>query len=531
MTNGTGEPLDEKAAAPESPPVGTGRKLLMGSISRFVLVGAQIAVGFFMMPFLLEHLGNRWYGIWTILSSLLAYFYLMDIGLGYAVQLYSARYLAQKDYARANSVINTALVVYSGISVVILLVTAALAATVDQFVSAGSEVNLIALAVLILGVNVALDFPILAISGIIGAYHRFDLLNCSRLVMLAVNTVLTILFVGRGYGVLALALIALVCGQLSNLSFYLISKYCFRELKISPRFFEKSQVRELAHYSLWSMLNSIGSMIKFKLQPAVIAFFGGPVMVTHYVVGSRLADYFRDLVLQVTNLTMPLLARYHVLEQNDQIREKLRFLLKVNTLLAVFGGGMIIIIGKAFIARWLGSEFVTSYPVLVVLIVAMTVEVMIHPARTAMTAMGKIRFVGVLEMGEALINIALTIVLVRYYGILGAALGLAIPLLLLKLFLVPTILCRQLQMKTALLYRSMIPAVLATGLYLLAYGWILARYFAPATFPGIFAAGLLAIPLYLPIAFLMFEKHEVAILLRTLPPKLLPASLARLRNA
>jgi O-antigen/teichoic acid export membrane protein len=530
MNKGSGQSQEEKAAAPD-PGQSTGRKLLMGSISRTVLVAAQVAVGFFMMPFLLEQLGNRWYGIWTILSSLLAYFYLMDVGLGYAVQLYTARHLAQKDYAGANAVINTALVIYSGISVVVLLVSAVLAGTVDHFVSAGSDVNLIALALLILGVNVALDFPILAITGIIGAYHRFDLVNCSRLVMVAVNTMLTVYFVGRGYGVLSLAVIALICGQLSNVSFYLISKYCFRELKISPRLFERSKLREIAHYSLWSMLFNISGLIKFKTQPAVIAFFAGPVAVTHYVVGSRLADYFRDLALQATNLTMPLLAKYHVLEQNDQLREKLLLLTKINTLLAAFGGGMIIILGKAFIARWLGSEFVTSYPILVILIVAMAAEVMIHPARTTMTAMRKMPFVAAMETAEAAINIALTIVLIRYYGILGAALGMAIPLLLLKLFLVPHVLSRHVQMKVAVLYKAIMTAVIATALYLIAYGWIVNRYFAPTTFSGIFVAGFLAIPLYLPIAFLMFERYEISILLRALPPGLLPGIRARLKNA
>jgi O-antigen/teichoic acid export membrane protein len=531
MTNGSGESQDPKAAAPDSSQVGTGRKLLMGSISRAVFVASQVAVGFFMMPFLLEHLGNRWYGIWTILSSLLAYFFIMDAGLGYAVQLYTARHLAQKNYGRANAVINTALVIYSAISMVVLLVSAVLAGSVDHFVTTGSDVNLIALTLLILGVNVAFDFPVLAITGIIGAYHRFDLLSWSRITMLGLNTLLTVYFVGRGYGVMALAIIALICGQLSNVSYYLISKYCFRELRIDPRLFEKSMVRELAHYSLWSMLNSISSLIKFKMQPAVIAFFAGPVAVTHYVVGSRLADYFRDLVFQATNLTMPLLAKYHVLEQNDQIREKLRFLTKVNTLLAVFGGGMIIVLGKAFIVRWLGSEFATSYPILVILIVAMTVEVMIHPARTTMSAMAKVRFVGVLEAFEATLNVTLTIILMRYYGIVGAALGLAIPLLMLKLFWVPQVLCRHIQMKASLLYKSMLPAVFATSSYLLAYGWIVNHFFAPTTFTGIFTAGFLAVPLYLPIAFLMFERHEVEILLRTLPPGLLPSLRARFKSA
>jgi O-antigen/teichoic acid export membrane protein len=517
MTNGTGETLDAKPEADAPKPEGTGRKLLMGSISRSVLIGSQVVIGFFMMPFLLSHLGDRWYGIWTVLSALLAYFYLMDVGLGYAVQLYCARYIAQKEYHRANVVINTALVLYSGIAAIILLITVALALSVDQFIGSGQEVNLVALTLLILGINVAIEFPILAFTGIIGAYSRFDLLSYSRLGMLALTTGLTVYFVGKGHGILAMSLIALVCGAISNVSFMLISRYCFRELKVSLKLFEKSQIRELANYSFWSLLNSVGTLIKFKLQPMVIAFFAGPVMVTHYVVGSRLADYFRDLLFQATNLTMPMLARYHVLAQTDEIREKLRFLSKVNTMLAVFGGGMIIILGAPFIDRWLGSGFPDAYPVLVVLVVAMVVEVMIDPARTTMTAMGKMRFVGVLEMIEAVFNVALTVVLVQWHGIFGAALGVAIPLLALKLLVVPTVLCRQLHMSSALLYRSMLPTVLALGGYLMVYGFVVHHYFELEGFPSIILAGALAVPLFLPIAYFLFEKHEIAIIRRILP--------------
>lgn len=516
MTNGTGEAI-ESPQAPAPKPTSTGRKLFMGSISRIMLIGAQIVIGFFMMPFLLEHLGNRWYGIWTVLSSLLAYFYLMDVGLGYGVQLCCARYIAQGDYGRANSVINTALVIYSGIAVVILGMTLVLCASVDHLVGNGADSNLVALTLLIMGVNVALEFPTLAFAGIISAYSRFDLLSYSRLAMLTLTTALTVYFVGRGYSIFTMALIALVCGQLSNLSFLLISKYCFPGLQIGLRWFRKAQVRELVNYSFWSMLNSIGSLVKFKLQPMVIAFFAGPVMVTHYVVGSRLADYFRDLLFQATNLTMPMLARFHVLEQNDEIREKLRFLSKVNTLLAAFGAGLIIIFGRAFIERWLGPEYPDAYPVLVVLVTAMAVEVMIDPARTTMTAMGKIRFVGVLEMIEAIINVALTIILVRSHGIFGAALGLAIPLLLLKVLIVPTVLCRQVNMPTALLYRSMAPAVVATGLYLLGYGWMVQHFFAPTSFPAMMIGAALAVPAFVPIAYFLFEKHEIAIIRRVLP--------------
>jgi O-antigen/teichoic acid export membrane protein len=134
-----------------------------------------------------------------------------------------------------------------------------------------------------------------------------------------------------------------------------------------------------------------------------------------------------------------------------------------------------------------------------------------------MTAMGKMRFVGVLEMVEAVINVALTMVLVQWHGIFGAALGVAIPLLLLKLLVVPTVLCRQLHMSSLLLYRSMIPTVLAIGAYLVAYGFFVHHYFELTSFPSIILAGALGVPLFVPIAYFLFEKHEIAIIRRILP--------------
>ena len=147
----------------------TSKKLFMGSISRTVLVVAQVAIGFFMMPFLLDHLGSRWYGIWTVLSSLVAYFYMMDVGLGQAVQLYCARHIATKNYDRVNAVINTSLAIYGVMSILVLLVTVVLVSTVDHFVGHSDDTSLVAVVLLILGVNIALEFPTNAFAGIIGA--------------------------------------------------------------------------------------------------------------------------------------------------------------------------------------------------------------------------------------------------------------------------------------------------------------------------------------------------------------------------
>jgi predicted membrane-bound spermidine synthase len=72
-------------------------------------------------------------------------------------------------------------------------------------------------------------------------------------------------------------------------------------------------------------------------------------------------------------------------------------------------------------------------------------------------------------------------------------------------------------MPTSLLYRSMVPTVAVVGCYLLAYGWLIQHFFAPTSYAAMFVGAALAVPLFVPIAYALFEKHEIAIIRRILP--------------
>ena len=496
------------------------KKLFLGSVTRTLLSIVQMTIGFFMMPFLVNHLGDKWYGVWTVLGSTVAYMYMMDFGFSQAVILYLSRHIATKDHDKANTVINTSLGIYCGLSLGVLAVSAIVATFIEAIVGVHNDVSLISMVVMVLGASLAIEFPFNSFSGIVGAYVRYELLSYSRFFVLITNTVLTVYFIGSGYGILAMAWIGLFCCVLSNILFFTISKYCFRELKISPRFFDRSIVRELTNYSFWSFINNVSYLLKFRLNSIIISIFLGPVAVTHYFVGSRLADYFRDLLFQATNLSTPILTRYHVLDQLDELREKLRFLTKINAVLAFFGGGVILIVGKAFIAKWMGDSYLDAFPILVILVTAMMVEITIDPARCTMSAMGQNRFVAVLEMAEGVLNVILSIILIKFYGSTGVALGTAIPLILLKLLIVPAVICRRIQMAPSLFYRAIAPIVLVTLIYIAVYGAFAQTYLLTSSYLSIVAVGAAAVPIYAGLVYLLFfNRGELEMLLKLLPWK------------
>ncbi len=56
-----------------------------GAVSRVLYALVTMAVGFFMMPFLVSHLGRELYGIWVTITSLVNNFYLLDFGFATGV--------------------------------------------------------------------------------------------------------------------------------------------------------------------------------------------------------------------------------------------------------------------------------------------------------------------------------------------------------------------------------------------------------------------------------------------------------------
>src|SRR5438132_9906968 len=85
------------------------RALLVNAAASWLGFAAQVAVTFFLSPILIHGLGDRRYGIWALVDSVLAYLTLFDLGVAAAVVRYVARFEAARDRQELNRVFNTSL--------------------------------------------------------------------------------------------------------------------------------------------------------------------------------------------------------------------------------------------------------------------------------------------------------------------------------------------------------------------------------------------------------------------------------------
>jgi O-antigen/teichoic acid export membrane protein len=250
--------------AGQIPVASTGALLVRGSALNVATLIAGVAVSFFLMPFLIHALGDRWYGLWALVGSITSYYTLLDLGLTSAVTRFLTQAIARKDKTNANAVLVTGLVIFGGIGVIALLVSSAVALGAGWFLDDPAEIALFRSVVLILGADVALAFPFAVFNGLLVARYRFDIVSGVQLIALSMRALLIVYFVSRGYSILALAVITFAVDLPSRLALAAAAWRLFPSLKLSRAHFRSEQARELFGYGKYTFVAASADRLRFS---------------------------------------------------------------------------------------------------------------------------------------------------------------------------------------------------------------------------------------------------------------------------
>ncbi|NLF29887.1 MAG: hypothetical protein GX591_03255, partial [Planctomycetes bacterium] len=111
------EPAGSTAAALPRP------SLVVNALSSWAGFAVLVVTGFLLTPFVIKHLGKNGYGVWSVVGSIIGYYGLLDLGVASAVRRYVARYAARDDHDALNETIATAMMLFMGAGVLILMVS------------------------------------------------------------------------------------------------------------------------------------------------------------------------------------------------------------------------------------------------------------------------------------------------------------------------------------------------------------------------------------------------------------------------
>src|SRR5438105_533742 len=159
-----------------------------------------------LTPYVLSHLNVGDFGAWVLLTIFISSFNLLDLGLGFSFVKYISAYHTYQDYGRINKVIFSGLAFYSllgvlGVGIGVLFEHPLL--RLFRISSAG-DVYLIVLVTCAI-TNIAAMFL-----SVLKGIQRMDKQNSIEVTMSLTSALGTVVFLEAGYGILGLALNALI---------------------------------------------------------------------------------------------------------------------------------------------------------------------------------------------------------------------------------------------------------------------------------------------------------------------------------
>jgi O-antigen/teichoic acid export membrane protein len=449
--------------------------------SSWFSLGGNILVGIFLSPFILHRLGNTAYGAWVLAFSVTGYYGLFDLGIRSSIIRYVSTYTAAENQEGLFRLINTSLAVYMAIG------AAAMAATIIVSAYVGSLFRMppdflptAKLLFLVVGAAVALGFPAGVFGGILEGLNRFYFVNLTNLVSTLLRALLIVLALNHGYGLLAVAIITVT---LPLLGAAVRAAIVLRTLalKFGWKYVDRSSFREIAHYSGISFILMIAYKLRFKTDEVVISTFLSVAAVTFFSNGDRLVEYSGEVVSSLAQIFVPMSGQSDAKGDLNRLR---RIFLAGNRACALIVfpiTATLIILGKSVITAWVGPRYVTaSYPVMLVLLIPSTFALAQAASPRILYGMARHKSLAWVTGMEGIANLILSIVLIRPFGIVGDALGTAIPLTCTSLFFMPRHLCRILdvRMRTFLRETYTLPLLLCSPTVvalLLVRRWFFAR--------------------------------------------------------
>ena len=174
-------------AEPSQPPGSAGWRNV---VSNWVAFGFTAAVAFAMAPFVLHTLGDTAYGVWVLLTTMVGYLGLLDLGVRGAVTRYVARYRTTAQDVAAGQVASAALAIFAVTGLLAVVMSVGLATVILPLFRIPAEYLGPARVVVLLG---GAAFAVSLVSGVFGgilaATERFDLLSGADILSTALRAV------------------------------------------------------------------------------------------------------------------------------------------------------------------------------------------------------------------------------------------------------------------------------------------------------------------------------------------------------
>lgn len=404
-------------------------QLKLGTILSYVNILAGVIVGLGYTPIMIRLLGQSEYGLYSLIGSLVAYLSVLDMGLGNTIVRYVSRNRAIGDKNFESEINGLFLAIYSIIGLITLFVGSILYFNVDNMFGAtlsADQIERAKIMMILLIFNIAISFPLSVFASLMQAYERFVFLRVFNIISVLLKPIIALPFLFMGYGAVTLVVTATIV----NIACLLINVYyCFRYLDIhfSRGHFEKAFLYEISGYAFFIFLNAIVDKIYWGTGQFILGMVSGTIQVAIYAIAMQFLNMYMQFSCAISGVLLP---KVTMMVANGATKTELtNLMIKIGRLQYIIIGYILVmffLVGKEFIHLWAGENYLSAYPMILILMVGLLIALVQNAGIAILQAMNLNRYRMTAYTILAVINIFTSVILAKMYGGLGCAISTSI---------------------------------------------------------------------------------------------------------
>ena len=421
--------------------------LLLNAASTWLPLALNSLIGFVLTPFVIKHLGNSGYGIWTLVGAYVGYYGVLDFGIRSAVAKYIAQYTAEANPLCLNQVVSTGLALFCTTGLVAIIISLGIAnELVNFFHITPNERSAFVNIVRIMGFTVGISFPGNVLGAVVIAREQFVAFNLIACLITVLRATLTFLMLKAGLELIGIGISFLVTAALGTISNMILFRIYADDISLSWSAVDIKTVKKLITYGGIATIIVVSDMFRTNIDSFVIGRCLNMKEVAIYGIATLIIRYMINFIGASMSVLTPRFTSLDSFGQDSKLISLFQQSLFVSGFLSFGLGSMILLFGKWFIYLWLGISYKKSAIILYVLVIGWILDLAQNPSVWLLYALNKHKYYAILTMGEGLLNLALSIILVADLGIVGVAMGTLISMVTFRLFVQPIYISRVVNM-------------------------------------------------------------------------------------
>lgn len=409
------------------------KKIVMGgkSRSKYAIINVVSSVGFqlfsvlctfIMRTVFIKTLGASYLGINGLFTNILSLLSLAELGIGSAITFSMYKPIHDNDQEKVKQLINYYKVLYRYIGIIVLVIGLLIIPFLDKFINLDENIGNVTFYYLLYLGNAVISYFYTYRTSILIADQKDYLNKIYNIIFTIIRTVLQFIALLEFKSFTIYILVQIVTSAGVNIF------ASIRATKHYPFIKEKAVLPKEERKIIWSDIKSmffykIGNVVLNSTDSIIIS-----ALISTYVVG--LYSNYATIITSISTFTGLIFTSVQASMGNlnaENNQQKQFFIFKVLNVLSFWLFGFcsicMCVMFQDFVTIWVGNDFLLDDSVMYVCVLNFYLAGVLYPILNFRTTIGLFKQTKYVMLYASVINIILSLVLGKYFGLIGVFLA------------------------------------------------------------------------------------------------------------